>query len=129
MRHNPAGVAISATRARSIAGLLEGLDTLVIEDDHANDISSAPLVSVGRWRPGRTVHIRSFSKSHGPDLRLAAVGGAGEVVTAVANRRMLGPGWSSRILQAVLVELLRDPATAATLDARAPRRTPNAAAS
>jgi DNA-binding transcriptional MocR family regulator len=39
------------------------------------------------------------------------VGGAGDVVTAVANRRLLGPGWSSRILQALLVELLRDPAT------------------
>ena len=59
----------------------------------------------------RTVHIRSYSKSHGPDLRLAAVGGAGDVVTAVANRRLLGPGWSSRILQALLLELLRDPAT------------------
>ena len=32
-------------------------------------------------------------------------------MTAVANRRLLGPGWSSRILQATLVELLRDPAT------------------
>jgi DNA-binding transcriptional MocR family regulator len=61
------------------------------------------------------VHIRSYSKSHGPDLRLAAVGGAGNVVTAVANRRLLGPGWSSRILQAVLLELLRDPATAGSM--------------
>jgi DNA-binding transcriptional MocR family regulator len=76
---------------------------IVIEDDHANNISSAPLVSVGRWLPDRTVHIRSYSKSHGPDLRLAAVGGAGDVVTAVANRRLLGPGWSSRILQALLL--------------------------
>ena len=42
----------------------------------------------------------------GIDLRLAAVGGAGDIVTAVANRRLLGPGWSSRILQAVLVEML-----------------------
>ena len=66
------------------------------------------------------MHIRSFSKSHGPDLRLAAVGGAGDVVTAVANRRLLGPGWSSRILQAVLLELLRDPATADT-HGRGPR--------
>ena len=59
------------------------------------------------------MHIRSYSKSHGPDLRLAAVGGAGDVVTAVANRRLLGPGWSSRILQALLLELLQDPATPA----------------
>ena len=84
---------------------------IVVEDDHANDISAAELVSVGAFLPGRTVHIRSYSKSHGPDLRLAAVGGAGEVVTAVANRRRLGPGWSSRILQALLLELLQDPAT------------------
>jgi DNA-binding transcriptional MocR family regulator len=62
------------------------------------------------------VHIRSFSKSHGPDLRLAAVGGAGAVVTAVENRRLLGPGWSSRILQSVLLGLIRHPATADTLD-------------
>jgi DNA-binding transcriptional MocR family regulator len=74
------------------------------------------LASVGSWLPDRTVHIRSFSKSHGPDLRLAAVGGAGEVVTAVENRRLLGPGWSSRILQSVLVGI-RHPATNAALEA------------
>lgn len=113
--HNPAGVAMSATRAADIARLLDGRDTLVVEDDHANVISSAPLVSLGQWRPGRTVHIRSFSKSHGPDLRLAAVGGAARVVAGLTNRRILGPGWSSRILQALLVELLRDATTAITL--------------
>lgn len=113
--HNPAGVAMTPARARAVADLVEPTGALVVEDDHANDISSAPLVSIGTWLPGRTVHIRSFSKSHGPDLRLAAVGGAGEIVNAIANRRRLGPGWSSRILQALLVELLSDPATAATM--------------
>jgi DNA-binding transcriptional MocR family regulator len=114
--HNPAGVAMSARRAEALAAALAPTATIIIEDDHANEISTAPLVSLGRWMPERTVHIRSFSKSHGPDLRLAAVGGAGDVVTRMANRRLLGPGWSSRILQAVLVELLRDPATAGVLD-------------
>ncbi len=108
---NPAGVALTAERAGALADALAGSSTMIIEDDHANDISNAALVSLGRWLPERTVHIRSYSKSHGPDLRLAAVGGAGDAVTAVANRRLLGPGWSSRILQATLVELLRDPAT------------------
>lgn len=117
---NPTGVAMSARRAKAIAGILgeaarSGTGTIVIEDDHSNNISSAPLVSVGRWLAERTVHIRSYSKSHGPDLRLAAVGGAGNVVAAVANRRLLGPGWSSRILQALLLELLRDPSTARTM--------------
>jgi DNA-binding transcriptional MocR family regulator len=106
--HNPTGVAVTRRRAAELAAVLDGSPVLVIEDDHANEISAAPLVSLGTWRPDRTVHIRSFSKSHGPDLRLAAIGGAGDVVSAVSNRRMLGPGWSSRILQAVLLELLRD---------------------
>lgn len=118
---NPAGVAFTERRAAAIAGTLEAegaaATAVVVEDDHANDISSAPLVSVGRFIPARTVHIRSFSKSHGPDLRLAAIGGAGDVVSAVANRRLLGPGWSSRILQAVLVDLLDDPTTADVLAA------------
>ena len=108
---NPAGSAMTPVRAGAIAGVLDGTATIVIEDDHANDISSAPLVSLGHWLPDRTVHVRSYSKSHGPDLRLAAVGGSGDVVTAVANRRLLGPGWSSRILQALLLELLGDPST------------------
>jgi len=112
---NPTGVALSPRRAQKLAKLLRNTTTIVVEDDHANNISAAPIVTVGRWLPERTVHVRSYSKSHGPDLRLAAVGGSGDIVTAVANRRLLGPGWSSRILQAVLVELLRDPATADTL--------------
>nr|MDT0666264.1 aminotransferase class I/II-fold pyridoxal phosphate-dependent enzyme [Micromonospora sp. DSM 115978] len=53
----------------------------------------------------------------GPDLRLAAVGGVASVVEAVATRRLLGPGWSSRLLQAVLAELLVDPATDKTIAA------------
>jgi len=118
--HNPTGVAMTARRAEAIAAVIAaasgtGPVPLVIEDDHSNDISSAPLTSIGRWLPERTVHIRSYSKSHGPDLRLAAVGGAGDVVTALTNRRLLGPGWSSRILQALLLELLRDTAIVDTM--------------
>jgi DNA-binding transcriptional MocR family regulator len=96
---------------KSLAAELAKSAAIVIEDDHSGDIATGNLVSVGSWLPQRTVHIRSYSKSHGPDLRLAAVGGAGDVVTAVANRRLLGPGWSSRILQAVLVEMLDDEPT------------------
>ena len=115
--HNPTGVAMSERRAAELATILADSAAWVIEDDHANEVSGAPLTSIGRWLPQRTVHVRSFSKSHGPDLRLAAVGGAGEVVEAVANRRLLGPGWSSRILQHVLVQLLDSDETRQTLAA------------
>lgn len=115
--HNPTAIAMSGSRAGELAAVLADTSTWVIEDDHANEASGAPLVSLGRWRPERTVHVRSFSKSHGPDLRLAAVGGAGELVEAVANRRLLGPGWSSRILQLVLVHLMRSGETRHALTA------------
>ena len=116
---NPTGVTLTVDRGRQLADVLRASSAIVVEDDHSGDIASGALVSLGTWLPDRTVHIRSYSKSHGPDLRLAAVGGAGEVVSAVANRRLLGPGWSSRILQAVLLEMLDH---APTLDAVAAAR-------
>lgn len=121
--HNPTGVTMTERRcqelARCIAESATRFETdssfVIIEDDHSGDIASGTLHSLGTLLPTQTVHIRSFSKSHGPDLRLAAVGGSGSVISGVANRRLLGPGWSSRILQAVLVELLDDQSTIATL--------------
>jgi len=50
--------------------------------------------------------VRSFSKTHGPDLRLAAIGGPRAVVDQIVERRYLGQGWSSRLLQSILVDLL-----------------------
>lgn len=125
--HNPTGTSMSARRAAELASVLDGFpDVLVVEDDHAGDIATAPPVSLGAVRPDRTVHVASFSKSHGPDLRLAAVGGPAAVIAAVADRRLLGPGWSSRLLQGVLLDLLTSPAAAAQVaaarDAYASRR-------
>jgi DNA-binding transcriptional MocR family regulator len=117
--HNPTGITTTARRAKQLAAALAKSDAIVVEDDHSGDIASGALVSLGSHLPHRTVHVRSYSKSHGPDLRLAAVGGAGDVVSAVANRRLLGPGWSSRILQAVLLEMLdHGPTIEAILAAR-----------
>jgi DNA-binding transcriptional MocR family regulator len=108
---------MTPTRAAELAAVLAEHETIVIEDDHSGAIAWAEPVSLGTWLPDRTVHIRSYSKSHGPDLRLAAVGGASQVLSELVERRILGPGWSSRLLQAVLLEMLRDPAAIATVDA------------
>jgi DNA-binding transcriptional MocR family regulator len=116
--HNPTGVSMTHERAAALSRILaDHPDLVVIEDDHAGDIASAPAVSLGAFRPSQVVHVSSFSKSHGPDLRLAAVAGPASLVSAVADRRLLGPGWSSRLLQAVLLDLLEDPAAIATVDA------------
>jgi DNA-binding transcriptional MocR family regulator len=54
------------------------------------------------------VHVRSFSKSHGPDLRLAAMSGPEALLGEVRRLRQLGQGWSSRLLQRMLLDLLTD---------------------
>lgn len=115
---NPTGVTMSRRRAKSIADVLAESDCLVVEDDSAYGLSTSPLVSVGRWLPERTAHIRSFSKAYGPDLRLAALGAPAEVHRAISLRRQLGQGWSSRLLQQVLVSLLtREPSRRAVAKA------------
>ena len=113
--HNPLGVGVTSRRAKALAKLLGPSGAWVFEDDHAGDISTCPLVSLGRHLPQRTVLVQSFSKSFGPDLRLAAVGGPDDIVAELVGRRLLGAGWSSRLLQSVLLELLTTRAAAEVL--------------
>jgi DNA-binding transcriptional MocR family regulator len=108
---------MSRRRAQQLSGLLEPHRTLVIEDDSVHGLSPAPALSLGAWLPDRVLHIRSFSKSHGPDLRLAALSGPAELVRLLDARRHLGQGWSSRLLQRILARLLTEPAALAQVTA------------
>ncbi|HEV7949255.1 MAG TPA: aminotransferase class I/II-fold pyridoxal phosphate-dependent enzyme, partial [Glaciihabitans sp.] len=113
--HNPSGVSMTPERAKELARLIRtsrgAENTIVIEDDHSGAISAIPEVSLGSYLPERVVHIRSFSKSHGPDLRIAAVGGPQQFIDRLVARRLLGPGWTSRMLQTILFDLLTSAAT------------------
>ena len=60
--------------------------------------------------PEQVLHIRSFSKSFGPDLRIAALSGPPQLLSPVRHTRALGQGWTSRLLQHLLVTLLESPA-------------------
>lgn len=108
---NPTGTSMGIDRCAELAEVLRGTRTLVIEDDHSGDIATGEDVSLGVHLPLQTVHIRSYSKSHGPDLRIAAVGGSADVIEPLQARRLLGPAWTSRLLQAVLLDLLTDPSS------------------
>lgn len=105
---NPTGVSTTPARVVELATLLAGTGTLIIEDDSAGPTSVSPAVSLGQALPDQTVHIRSFSKSHGPDLRLAAMSGPADVLGPLVARRQQGQGWSSRLLQRILHSLLTD---------------------
>ncbi len=117
---NPTGRSLSPDRARELAQIIHrsrhASDAIVLEDDHSGAISAVQDVSLGSWIPAQVLHIRSFSKSHGPDLRIAGIGGATELVDRIVSRRILGPGWTSRMLQTMLFDLLTDPASIAEVD-------------
>ncbi len=110
---NPTGASMTLRRAQDLSEVIHRFDArrriVIVEDDHSGAISQAPPVSMGRFIPDRTVLVRSFSKSHGPELRIAAVGGPAGLIDAVVERRLLGPGWTSRVLQHLLLDLLTDP--------------------
>ena len=118
--HNPTGASLSPERAAQLGRLLArsriAPNAVVIEDDHSGSISSSPDVTLASVVPDRVLHVKSFSKSHGPDLRIGALGGPRTLVDRVVARRLLGPGWTSRTVQAILHALLTDPAAAADIE-------------
>ena len=111
--HNPTGRSMGPGRVGDVASLFAELapDSWILEDHHAGGLVAGAVPSIGIHLPHRVVHVHSFSKTHGPDLRIAAVSGATEPIAAVVNRRRLGPSWTSRLIQHILLTLLADPAT------------------
>jgi DNA-binding transcriptional MocR family regulator len=110
---NPFGSALDPGRAAQLRALLRHHpDVLVVEDDHACDITVAPPATLCDARRAAWMQVRSVSKSLGPDLRLAVVSGDSTTVSRIEGRRMLGPGWVSHLLQRLVVSLWRDAATA-----------------
>lgn len=107
--HSPAGHSVDAARSAELAAELRRSETLVIEDDGLADLAPGPVQTLGTALPDRVVFVRSYSKSHGPDLRLAVLGGAAPLIERVRVYRTFGSGWTSRILQNCLAHLLTDP--------------------
>lgn len=105
------GHVVTPIRLEALASELRSYQTLIIEDDGLGDLSAAPPASIGKWLPLRTVHIISYSKSLGPDLRVAVLSCTGEIAQQIRSIRNFGASWTSRILQDAVAFLLEDPAT------------------
>jgi DNA-binding transcriptional MocR family regulator len=107
--HNPRGPGVSRRRRDALAEVLEPTGILVVEDDGAGLLAQEPVHALAAVRPERHLYIRSFSKSHGPDLRLAVIEGPEDLMARVHAYHGFGSRWSSRILQDALATMLTDP--------------------
>ncbi|MBP1849268.1 PLP-dependent aminotransferase family protein [Rhizobium halophytocola] len=114
--HSVCGRTVSSLRLAALGDLLSGSDALIIEDDGVGDVSPAPRQSLGVRFPDRTIHVLSFSKSHGPDLRLAVLSSTQAITDQIQSFRSFSAGWTSRVLQAATAYLIRDPETRDLLD-------------
>lgn len=109
---NPTGRTIADGRAAELYGLLsdfsksaDGRQFRLIEDDSYGMLYPGTVRSaVGAGVPG--IYIRGYSKSHGPDLRLAIVEGNANDIARVRSYFAYGAGWVSRILQEALAGML-----------------------
>ncbi len=104
---NPTGAAFDAARARALGRVLRAWpDVLVMEDDHAGPVSGATSQSICKGRRHWAV-ARSYSKSLGPDLRVAVLVGDAETIARVEGRQLIGMRWVSHVLQQLVVALHR----------------------
>jgi DNA-binding transcriptional MocR family regulator len=114
---NPYGSAVDGDRAEELRALLATHPSvLVLEDDHAFDITERRCHSLCEPGRARWAHLRSVSKSLGPDLRLAILSGDATTVARVEGRRLLAAGWVSHLLQRLVVRLWSDSAGAARVE-------------
>lgn len=113
--HAVTGRHLTAERLADMAALLKDSSMFLIEDDGLGDISCHPPGSLGIHYPERTVHILSYSKSLGPDLRMAVLSSSSEIVDQIMAYRSFGSRWTSRILQYAVAWLLNDPSSMETV--------------
>jgi DNA-binding transcriptional MocR family regulator len=100
---------VDADRAAELRAVLAPHPgVLVLEDDHAFDITERPCHSLCEPGRSRWAHFRSVSKSLGPDMRLAIMTGDATTVARVEGRRLLAAGWVSHLIQRLVVRLWSD---------------------
>lgn len=107
----PTGTVMARHRLEELASVLDRSAVNVLELDFGNQLSTVSQRSIGCFAPERTLLVKSFSKSHGPDLRVAVIGGPAEHVRAMTSRIRGSRQWTSKILQGTLAWMLLDSST------------------
>jgi DNA-binding transcriptional MocR family regulator len=108
--HNPTGASWSIERLSELSDVLKAHpEAIVVEDDQVAGIAATKpgtLLSIPELE-NRVLHVRSFSKSIAPDLRMAAAVARPLIREPLSEAKTFADGWSSRLLQRVLAKTLQ----------------------
>jgi GntR family transcriptional regulator/MocR family aminotransferase len=108
--HNPTGASWSRDRLSELSDVLKAHPhAIVVEDDQVAGIAATKpgtLLSIPELE-NRVLHVRSFSKSIAPDLRMAAAVARPFIREPLSEAKTFADGWSSRLLQRVLAKTLQ----------------------
>jgi GntR family transcriptional regulator/MocR family aminotransferase len=110
--HNPTSASWSPERMSALSDLIAAQPEVVaIEDDHFAGITTTrPGSFFSDERIGdRVIYIRSFSKSIGPDFRMAIATARSRLRALLMEEKSFADGWSSRLTQATMAEVFADP--------------------
>lgn len=110
--HNPTSASWSPERMTALANLVAAHpEVIAIEDDHFAGITTTrPGSLFSDERIGdRVIYIRSFSKSIGPDFRIALAAARSRLRALLMEEKSFADGWSSRLTQSAIAGVLADP--------------------
>ncbi len=111
--HNPTGCSLSEKRAKALARVLAKYPhAMVIVDDHYALLSGKEYHSVLPAGTQRWALVRSYSKTLGPDVRLAMVASDAATSRQLRLRLASGTSWVSHLLQDMVEVTLGRPEVA-----------------
>lgn len=107
---NPTGITYSAENRESVASVLGGTDTLLIEDDPYGDLrfTGESKPSFRRYLPNQTVLLGSFSKTVVPGFRLGWVVAPPRLMEKLVIAKQASDLHTSHVLQAIMHRYLAD---------------------
>ena len=110
--HNPTSASWSPERRSALSDVIAAHPEVVaIEDDHFAGITTTrPGSLFSDERIGdRVIYIRSFSKSIGPDFRIAIAAARSRLRALLMEEKSFADGWSSRLTQSAVAAAFADP--------------------
>jgi 2-aminoadipate transaminase len=116
---NPSGMTLSLTERAQIVELVECYNSIIVEDDAYRELgfSERPLTSLYEMAPDHVVHLRTFSKTVAPGLRLGWIAAPEAMTEGFAKLKLAIDCHASTLSQVMVLYTLQSPRFLGHLDA------------